>query len=81
VTSLVAAGLALGAAGLVMLITAQYLGHRAVTAPDPDALRAEVRATLDGAGWTASVRIYRERTGAGLLEANDAVRRIAREDF
>jgi hypothetical protein len=33
VTSLVAAGLALGAAGLVMLIAAQYLGHRAVTAP------------------------------------------------
>jgi hypothetical protein len=79
VTALVAAGLALGVAGLVMLIAAQYLGHRAVTTPDPRVLRAEVRNTLDRDGWTASVKIYRERTGAGLLDAHDAVRRIARE--
>jgi hypothetical protein len=80
VSTLVAAGRALGATGLVMLVVAHYLGRRAVTAPDPDVLRTEVRTTLDRDGWTASVRIYRERTGAGLLEAHDAVRRIARDD-
>ncbi|BEL06107.1 hypothetical protein Q0Z83_042980 [Actinoplanes sichuanensis] len=78
-TPLMAAGLALGAAGLVMLIVGQYLGRRAVTAPDPETRRAEVRDTLGRDGWTASVKIYRERTGAGLLEAHDAVRRIDRE--
>ncbi|GIE35406.1 hypothetical protein Ait01nite_084510 [Actinoplanes italicus] len=79
-TPLIAAGLVFGGAGLVMLIAAQYLGHRAVTERDPEAVRAEVHATLHRDGWTASVRIYRERTGAGLLEAHDAVRRIAREN-
>lgn len=73
------AGLVLGAAGLVMLIAGQYLGRRAVTAPDPEALRVEVSDTLGRDGWAASVRIYRERTGAGLLEAHDAVRRITRD--
>jgi hypothetical protein len=78
-TPLVATGLVLAAAGLVMLIAAQLLGHRALTETDPEALRADVRDTLDREGLIASVRIYRERTGAGLPEAVDAVRRIARE--
>ncbi|MEU8660712.1 hypothetical protein [Actinoplanes philippinensis] len=78
-TPLMMAGLELGGAGLVMLVVAQCLGHRAVAAPDRDAVRAEVRDTLGRDGHAASVRIYRERTGAGLLEAHDAVRRIARE--
>jgi hypothetical protein len=76
---LVAAGLVFAGAGLVMMIAAQILGHRAVTEPDPHALRADVSDALARDGWTASVKLYRERTGTGLLEACDAVRRIARD--
>ncbi|WP_433789104.1 hypothetical protein [Actinoplanes sp. CA-252034] len=76
--------LALGAAGLLMLLAARHLERRAAAPPDLDAgartaLRAEVGEALVRHGFVTSVRIYRERTGAGLLEAHGAVRRIARD--
>ncbi|GIG96752.1 hypothetical protein Pma05_33250 [Plantactinospora mayteni] len=67
-----------------MLIVAQYLRRRALRMTDRGvagrvALHAEVMDTLDRDGWIASVKIYRKRTGAGLLEAHEAVSRIARD--
>ncbi|MFF0717647.1 hypothetical protein [Micromonospora sp. NPDC003816] len=43
-------------------------------------VHAEVRDTLDSAGWASSARIYRRRTGAGLLEAYEAVDRIGHDE-
>ncbi|WP_433528418.1 hypothetical protein ACQPYA_18910 [Micromonospora sp. CA-263727] len=78
------AALVLGMVGSVMLVVAQYLRRRASKMTDRGvaasaALHTEVRETLDRKGWTASVKIYRTRTGAGLREAHDAVGRIARD--
>lgn len=75
-----AAVLVIGAAGLLMLIVAHWLEQRAAPPRDLDErARADVMAALDHDGLVTSVRIYRERTGSGLLDAYEAVRRIARD--
>ncbi|WP_344649830.1 hypothetical protein [Cryptosporangium japonicum] len=71
----------IGGAGIVLLIVSAYLTRRARRehagrTVDPDAVRTEVVAALDGEGLAEAVRIYRRRTGAPLLEATEAVRRI-----
>ncbi|MGW0507025.1 hypothetical protein [Micromonospora sp. NPDC003241] len=77
--------LCIGVVGAVMLVVAQFLRRRASSmtdrgTPELAALHAEVRDTLDRAGWVASVKIYRRRTGVGLLEAYQAVDRIAHDE-
>jgi hypothetical protein len=73
--------LLIGAAGIVMLLASVYLNRRARRADDGrpvdmEALRTEVVAALSREDPTEAVRIYRQRTNAGLVEAAEAVRRI-----
>jgi ribosomal protein L7/L12 len=44
----------------------------------PDTLAAEVRALLTAGRKIEAIKLYRERTGAGLAEAKQAVERIER---
>jgi hypothetical protein len=74
--------LAIGAVGIVMLIGSAVLNRRARVAregrpTDMEALRTAVRAAVDRDDLVEAVRIYRRETGARLLEASDAVQRIA----
>ncbi|TCB98391.1 hypothetical protein E0H26_08375 [Micromonospora zingiberis] len=76
--------LVIGVVGGVLLIVAHYLRNQASRMTDRGvagraALRAEVLDTLARAGWVASVKVYRERTGAGLLEAHHAVSRFVHD--
>ncbi|GAA4972107.1 hypothetical protein [Actinoplanes utahensis] len=75
--------LLVGAVGVGMLLVSGVLRRSKRSAPehpaDAGSLHAEVRALLAEDGDTAAVRLYRRRTGAGLVEAKDAVERIARE--
>jgi hypothetical protein len=75
--------LGIGLVGVLMLITAGYLNRRAraVVASKPidfAALHKDVTRILGGGDRARAIRIYRERTGAGILQARDAVERIAR---
>ncbi|MDP9792752.1 ribosomal protein L7/L12 [Catenuloplanes nepalensis] len=70
--------LVLGGAGLALLLLGAVIRRRRRPA-DPATLRADVRAALDRGADVLAVRLYRERTGAGLLEARDEVARIGRE--
>jgi len=74
--------LAIGAIGIVMLIVSAVLNRRARVARegrpiDMEAVRTAVRAAVDRDDLVEAVRIYRRETGARLLEASDAVQRIA----
>ncbi|MDR7321003.1 MULTISPECIES: hypothetical protein [Catenuloplanes] len=76
--------LVLGVTGVLLLIASAVLHRRPEPggghpAADPVTLRADVRAALDAGADARAVRLYRERTGAGLLEAHAEVARIARE--
>ena len=73
----------IGGIGIVMLFVAAYLNRRARSARDArpvdmDAVRTDVIAALDQDGLAEAVKIYRQRTGARLLEATEAVQRIDR---
>ena len=73
--------LLVGALGIIMLLGSAYLNRRARRAAgdrpvDLDALRTDVVAALARDDLTEAVRIYRQRTHAGLLEAAGAVQRI-----
>ena len=80
----------IGAVGVIMLLASVHLNRRARRAAagrpvdaaallDPAALRTEVLAALARDDLPAAVKIYRQRTGTGLLEATEAVRRIDSE--
>ncbi|WP_157017767.1 hypothetical protein [Cryptosporangium arvum] len=74
--------LAIGAAGVGMIVLAAVLNRRARLARegrsvDLEAVRAEVLAALDRGDPIGAVKVYRYETGLSLVEANDAVQRIA----
>lgn len=70
--------LAIGIVGVLLLISSAALRRRIRVAPEDAALRAEVQTALARRETVLAIRLYRERTGAGLLEARDAVERINR---
>jgi ribosomal protein L7/L12 len=65
--------LGVGAVGILLLLSSVVLRKRARTL-DLD----RVEAALARGDRTAAIRTYREGTGAGLIEARDAVERIGR---
>ena len=76
--------LLIGLIGIIMLVVSAYLTRRArVLAAgrpiDVEAMQAEVGTALDRDDPATAVRIYRQHTGAGLLQAGKAVDRIARD--
>ncbi|GAB7046866.1 hypothetical protein [Catenuloplanes indicus] len=79
--------LVLGTTGTLLLIASAVLHKRPdgrredgrYPGADPVTLRADVLAALDRGADVRAVRLYRERTGAGLLEAHAEVARIRRE--
>jgi ribosomal protein L7/L12 len=76
------AAFAIGALGIVMLIVSAVLNRRARhdregRPTDMEALRTAVLAAVDRDDLIEAVKIYRRETGARLLEATDAVQRIA----
>ncbi len=74
--------LILGAAGLFMLVGSLFLrrsrsgteGRPGVSGPE---LEADIVAHLATHGRIEAIKLYRQRTGAGIREANDAVSDIA----
>jgi ribosomal protein L7/L12 len=76
--------LVIGGVGLVMLVAAEILIRRdrrasAARPVDEEALRQDVAVALHGGDLVAAVKIYRQKTGARLTEAREAVERIGRE--
>ena len=72
----------LGGLGIVMLIASLVLNRQARPAAEERpvnmaAMRAHVKAAVERDDLVEAVRIYRRETGARLLEASDAVQRIA----
>ncbi|MCA2217433.1 hypothetical protein [Jidongwangia harbinensis] len=75
---------AVGGIGIVMLLLSGLLNRRTRSAGDgrpvdEEALRAEVLAAIDRDDLTTAVKIYRQRTGARLLEASTAIEGIDRD--
>ncbi|GAB3813044.1 hypothetical protein GCM10027605_55970 [Micromonospora zhanjiangensis] len=71
----------IGAVGIIMLIGSALLNRRAQRLAegrpvDWEALRTDVAAALDRDDLAGAVKIYRQRTNAGLLAAADAVQQI-----
>jgi hypothetical protein len=76
--------LLIGLAGILMLVLSAYLARRArllaaARPVDLDAMHVDVGTALDRDDPATAVRIYRQHTGTGLLEASKAVDRIARD--
>jgi ribosomal protein L7/L12 len=76
--------LLIGAIGILMLLGSAYLNRRARRADDGrpvdmEALRTDVMAALARDDLAQAVKIYRQRTRAGLVEAAGAVQRIDSE--
>ncbi|MEU8235482.1 hypothetical protein AB0C12_38345 [Actinoplanes sp. NPDC048967] len=74
----------IGLVGLLMLVVSAYLTRRARALAagrpiDVEAMRADVGTALDRDDPATAVRIYRQHTGAGLLQASKAVDQIARD--
>ncbi|WP_229067497.1 hypothetical protein [Actinoplanes sp. DH11] len=73
--------IAAGAVGLLLLIAAALLRRRArATAPshhpDSEELRAEIAGEIARSGDVAAIKLYRQRTGASLIDAKAAVDRL-----
>jgi hypothetical protein len=76
--------LAIGGVGCAMLVLSGYQNRRTESRRDGRpvdvaALRTDVLAAIDRDDLTAAVKIYRQRTGARLLEASAAIDGIARD--
>ncbi|MFI5952135.1 hypothetical protein [Cryptosporangium sp. NPDC051539] len=74
--------LAIGAVGVGMILIAVVLDRRARRARigrpiDREVLRVDVLAAIDRNDFVEGVRIYRRATGAGLVEAKEAVEGLA----
>ncbi|BCJ49900.1 hypothetical protein Asp14428_13750 [Actinoplanes sp. NBRC 14428] len=74
----------IGLIGVLMLILSTVLVRRGRAAAarrpiNPQALQADVEAALDRDDLVGAVKRYREHTGAGLVQAKEAVDRIARD--
>ncbi|MEU8238149.1 hypothetical protein AB0C07_07890 [Actinoplanes missouriensis] len=80
---MITVAVAVGAAGVLLLLAAAVLRRRRATAApfrpvDPETLRAEIAQELARSGGVAAIKRYRQRTGASLAEAKEAVDRISR---
>ncbi|GIF41700.1 hypothetical protein [Actinoplanes xinjiangensis] len=78
------AALTVLAVGLLLLIAAAQVRRRARASAGshpttPEDLHAEIAAELARNGDVAAIRLYRQRTGASLVDAKAAVDRIGRQ--